>query len=56
VVESNTVYYQYKDGEFDGVKHDVIYSCLLFIVCELFPSYGSWRYIQISQKYVIGNF
>ncbi|KAJ3000393.1 hypothetical protein HDV02_005753 [Globomyces sp. JEL0801] len=36
------------------VKSDILYSCITFIIRDVFPVYASWRYVHIHQKFQIG--
>lgn len=34
---------------------DVLYLCLHYLMLDVFPSYASWRYRKISERYLIGT-
>jgi hypothetical protein len=40
--------------ELEGVKYDILHCSLVFILSDIFPSYDSWRYEKIYQKFEIG--
>lgn len=34
---------------------DVLYLCLHYLMLDVFPSYASWRYKKVSERYLIGT-
>ncbi|KAJ3414489.1 hypothetical protein HDV05_006491 [Chytridiales sp. JEL 0842] len=35
-------------------QDEVVISCLNYVQTEIFPTYGSWRYVRLIEKYQIG--
>jgi hypothetical protein len=36
------------------VKYDILFSCIPFVLREIFPVYGGWKYVRIHEKFEIG--
>ncbi|OAC98174.1 hypothetical protein MUCCIDRAFT_115694 [Mucor lusitanicus CBS 277.49] len=43
-----------QDSEQQQYQVEVLYTCLHYLMADVFPSHSSWRYKKVSERYLIG--
>jgi hypothetical protein len=42
------------EKDLEWVKYDILFSCIPFVLREIFPVYGGWKFVHIHEKFEIG--